>query len=125
MSRLEEIELMIKELQALLQYEEVLKSKQYSKSKVSGERLAKTEEWQEVTQKYYETRKEISERISELRRLLMKQMEVFDEYYKKNPFWITPYPLDFDWVFPEPKVKAYIPMYEPLEVVKCKKWKDL
>ena len=22
---------------------------------------------------------------------------------------------------PEPKVKAYIPMYEPLEVVKCKK----
>jgi len=86
MSRLEEIELMIKELQALLQYEEVLKSKQYSKSKVSGERLAKTEEWQEVTQKYYETRKEISERISELRRLLMKQMEVFDEYYKKNPF---------------------------------------
>jgi hypothetical protein len=86
MSRLEEIELMIKELQALLQYEEVLKSKQYSKSKVSGERLAKTEEWQEVTKKYYETKKEISERISELRRLLMKQMEVFDEYYKKNPF---------------------------------------
>jgi hypothetical protein len=86
MSRLEEIELMIKELQALLQYEEVLKNKQYSKSKVSGERLAKTEEWQEVTKKYYETKKEISEKISELRRLLMKQMEVFDEYYKKNPF---------------------------------------
>jgi len=86
MLRLEEIELMIKELQALLQYEEVLKSKQYSKSKVSGERLAKTEEWQEVTKKYYETKKEISERISELRRLLMKQMEVFDEYYKKTPF---------------------------------------
>jgi hypothetical protein len=77
---------MIKELQALLQYEEVLKSKQYSKSKVSGERLAKTEEWQEVTKKYYETKKEISERVSELRRLLMKQMEVFDEYYKKTPF---------------------------------------
>ena len=84
--RMEEIELMIKELQALLQYEEVLKSKQDSKSKVSGERLAKTEEWQEVTKKYDDTKKEILERVSELRKLFMKKMEVFDEYYTKNPF---------------------------------------
>jgi hypothetical protein len=46
----------------------------------------------------------------------MKQMEVFDEYYKKNPFWVTP---NF-WIsikFFRAWSKGIISMYEPLEVV--------
>ena len=79
-----EIELMIEELEALLKYEEVLKSKQDSKSKVSGERLAKTEEWQEFLRNMMKSKKKILEKIGELRRPFMKKMEVFEEYYQKH-----------------------------------------
>jgi len=47
-----EIELMIEELKALLQYEEVLKNKEESKSKASVKRLGKTEEWQKVSKEH-------------------------------------------------------------------------
>ena len=79
-----EIELMIDELEALLKYEEVLKNKEDSKSKVSVERLRKRmEEWQKVSKEYDKMKEEILERICELRKLFMKKIEVFEEYYKK------------------------------------------
>ena len=79
-----EIELMIDELEALLKYEEVLKNKEDSKSKVSVERLRKRmEEWQKVSKEYDEMKEEILEEICELRKLFMKKLEVFEEYYQK------------------------------------------
>ena len=78
------IELMIEELKALLKYEEVLKDKENSKSQASVQRLRKRmEEWQKVSKEYREMKKEILGKISELRKLLMKKIEVFEEYYEK------------------------------------------
>jgi len=79
-----EIELMIEELQALLQYEEVFKNKQDSKSMASVERLRKrVEEWEKITSEYQKIKEEILEKIRELRKLSMKQIEIFEDYYKK------------------------------------------
>ena len=79
-----EIELMIEELQALLQYEEVFKDKQKSKSMASVDRLRKrVEEWGKLSSEYDNLKREILEKIQELRKLLMKQIEVFEGYYKK------------------------------------------
>lgn len=82
--RKSEIELMIEELQALLQYEEVFKDKQKSKSTASVDRLRKrVEEWEKLSSEYDNLKREILEKIQELRKLLMKQIEVFEGYYKK------------------------------------------
>lgn len=79
-----EIELMIEELQALLQYEEVFKGKQDSKSMVSIDRLRKrVEEFEKISSEYSKLKEEVLEKIQELRELLMKQIEVFESYYKK------------------------------------------
>ena len=82
--RKSEIELMIGELEALLKFEEVLKDKEDSKSQASVQRLRKRmEEWQKVSKEYDETKEEILEKICELRKLFMKKLEVFEEYYRK------------------------------------------
>jgi hypothetical protein len=82
--RKSEIELMIEELQALLQYENVFKDKQDSKSMASVDRLRKrVEEWEKISSEYGKIKEEILERIQELRKILMKQIEVFEGYYKK------------------------------------------
>ena len=79
-----EIELMIEELQALQKYEEVLKDKQDSKSMASVGRLGKRmEEWEKVSKKYREMKEEILEKIHELRKLFMKKVDMFEEYYRK------------------------------------------
>jgi hypothetical protein len=79
-----EIELMIEELQALLRYEEVFKDKQDSKSMVSVDRLRKrVEEFEKISSEYSKLKEEVLEKIQELRKLLMKQIEVFEGYYKK------------------------------------------
>jgi len=82
--RKSEIALMIGELEALLKFEEVLKDNENSKSQASVQRLRKRmEEWQKVSKEYREMKKEILGKISELRKLLMKKIEVFEEYYEK------------------------------------------
>jgi len=82
--RKSEIELMIEELEALLKYEEVLKNKQESKSMASVGRLGKrVGEWQKVSDEYWEMKKEILGKIRELRKLLMRKIEIFEEYYEK------------------------------------------
>ena len=82
--RKSEIELMIEELKALLQYEEVLKDKKDSKSIASVGRLGKrVEEWGKIISEYGDLKEEILEKIHELRKLLMRKIEVFEEYYKK------------------------------------------
>lgn len=79
-----EIELMIGELEALLKFEEVLKDKENIKSQASVQRLRKRmEEWQKVSKEYWEMKREILGKIGELRKLLMKKIEVFEEYYEK------------------------------------------
>lgn len=79
-----EIELMIEELQVLLQYENVFKDKQDSKSMVSVDRLRKrVEEWEKISSECGKIKEEILEKIHELRKILMKQIEVFEGYYKK------------------------------------------
>lgn len=81
--RLEEIELIIKELQAILQYEEILKNKENSKSQVSAKRLEqRVEEWNNVSKEYRELKDEISKKVIELRKLLMKKIDVFENYYQ-------------------------------------------
>ena len=78
-----EIELMIEELQSLLQYENVFKDKQDSKSNASVDRFRKrVEDWEKLSLEYYSLKGEILEKIHELRKLLMKQIEVFEGYYK-------------------------------------------
>lgn len=73
----------MEELQALLQYEEVFKDKQDSKSMASVDRFRKrVEEWEKISSEYGKLKREILEKIQELRRLLMKQIEVFEGYYK-------------------------------------------
>lgn len=82
--RKSEIELMIEELKALLQYEEVLKDKKDSKSIASVGRLGKrVEEWGKIISEYGDLKEEILEKIHELRKLLMRKIEVFEEYHKK------------------------------------------
>lgn len=82
--RKSEIELMIEELQALLQYENVFKDKQNSKSMASVNRLRKRgEEWEKITSEYSKLKEEVLEKILELRKLLMKQIEIFEGYYEK------------------------------------------
>lgn len=82
--RKSEIELMIEELKALLQYEEVLKDKKDSKSMASIGRLGKrVKEWGKIISEYGDLKEEILEKIQELRKLLMRKIEVFEEYYKK------------------------------------------
>lgn len=75
---------MIEELQALLQYENVFKDKQNSKSMASVNRLRKRgEEWEKITSEYSKLKEEVLEKILELRKLLMKQIEIFEGYYEK------------------------------------------
>jgi hypothetical protein len=81
---LDDIELMIEELQALLKYENVLEEKRKSKSQVSFKRLEqRTEEWNTVSKEYRELKERVSEKIVELRRLLMKRIDIFENYYRK------------------------------------------
>jgi hypothetical protein len=83
--RKSEIELMIEELQVLLQYENVFKDKQESKSKASVARFRKRiEEWAKISSEYGQVKGQILEKIQELRKLLMRQIEVFEDYYKKH-----------------------------------------
>jgi malate synthase len=82
--RKSEIGLMIEELQALLQYEAVLKDKKDSKSMVSFKRLnQRMEEWGKIISEYEDLKKEILEKIQELRKLLMKKIDMFEDYYRK------------------------------------------
>ena len=82
--RIEEIELMIKELEAILQYEEVLKNKEKNKPQISVKRLERRiEEWNKISKEYNELKEEISKKIIELRKLLMKKLDVFESYYQK------------------------------------------
>jgi len=78
------IELMIEELQVILQYENVFKDKQDSKSMASVDRFRRrVEEWIKLSSEYDNLKRETLEKIQELRKLLMKQIEVFEGYYKK------------------------------------------
>jgi len=82
--RKSEIELMIEELEALLKYEEVLKNKQDSKSMASMGRLRKSvEEWGKIISEYGDLKEEILEKIQELRKLLMRKIKVFEDYYRE------------------------------------------
>lgn len=73
---------MIEELQTLLQYENVFKDKQDSKSKASVNRFKKqVDESEKLSSEYYTLKRETVEKIHELRKLLMKQIEVFESYY--------------------------------------------
>lgn len=82
--RKSEIELMLEELKALLHYEEVLKNKKDSKSNASVGRLGtRIDEWEKISSEYRKLKEEILEKIQELRKLLMKRIDVFEDYYRK------------------------------------------
>jgi len=82
--RLEDIELMIEELQAILKYERLLEEKKKSKSQISIKRMEqRVEEWATVSKEYQELKEQISEKIIELRKLLMKRIDILENYYRK------------------------------------------
>jgi hypothetical protein len=83
-SRLGITELIIEQMEAILKYEELLKKQENSKSKISAKRLSqRVEEWDKVSKEYQELKERIQKNVSELRRLLMKKIEIFENYYEK------------------------------------------
>jgi len=72
------------ELDALLKLETNLKDKINSKSQASVQRLRKkVGEWEKVSKEYWEMKKEVSRKIIELRKLLIRKTEIFEEYYEE------------------------------------------
>jgi hypothetical protein len=76
--------LIIEDLEGILKYEEILENKQNSKSKISAKRLSqREEEWDKISRDYVELQGRIQKNVGDLRKLLMKKIEIFEDYHKK------------------------------------------
>jgi hypothetical protein len=75
--------LIIEDLEGILKYEEILENKQNSRS-ISAKRLSqREEEWDKISRDYVELQGRIQKNVGDLRKLLMKKIEIFEDYHKK------------------------------------------
>lgn len=64
--------------------EEVFKERVNNKPKISVKRLSqRNEEWDKSSTEYQELKEKIQTNVSELRRLLMKKIDIFENYYEE------------------------------------------